>query len=1118
MKTYSWAFAYIRRFHSRRETTERMKHRFAAGGRAVLPLLLAFAIASPAQQPAETPKPDAEKPWKVEDPHGPFKDVAFTTDEGTWISLDVSPDGRTIAFSLLGDLYLLPAEGGAARRITSGTAYDVEPRFSPDGTRLAFASDRGGIENLWTSNLEGGDLRQVSQEKDLTVSSPAWSPDGDYLVGRKRITDTSSLGTVELWMWHVKGGAGVKITDREKQPDAADPAFSPDGRFIAFSARPTRYQYDRNVDEGIWQLKRFDRRTGQITELTREYGGAAAPRYSPDGRQLAYVRRVREKTVLEVMNTATGGVRRVADGLTRDMQQGFAFHGTFPGYAWTPDGKSIVTTADHKIWRFDAATGARTPVPFTAEVNQRVTEAVRFERKISNDVRARIVRWPSESPDGRRLAFSAVGHVYLMDLPSGAPRRLTTSSELEYAPAWSADGRRLAYVSWSDQHGGHVWTVEIAADGSVGAPRRVTRLPGQYANPAFSPDGSKLVFLRGSGATFRDHETAEELWHEVLVAPASGGDAQYVIGVANRGPNRRMARPQLAPDGQRVYFIDNEPPGKPGEVPKTVLVSVKLDGTDKQAHLRWARAEEASISPDGRWVAFSEQHNAYVTALPQVGNQTVEIGLEKAPLPLGQLTDDGGQWVGWADGGKTVTWSSGPFHHRVALEKAFPAPEPPQAEETKSEKEKEAEKRKKLPVPQTSEIVLVLPREVPSGATVYVNARVVTMRGDEVLERGVIVVENDRIKTVGPKGKVEVPPGAQVVDLAGRTVIPGLFDAHAHLHYSTLDIFPQRPWKYLANLAYGVTTTHDPSASTHEALGQSEMVEAGLMTGPRIFSTGFILYGADDPERAVVNSLEDAQAHIRRMKRLGAFTVKSYMQPRREQRQWILQAAREEGVMVVPEGGGDLEMDVTMILDGHTTIEHALPVAPLAKDVVTLYGKSGTAYTPTLLVAYGGLSGEHWFYQHYDVWRDDRLLRYVPQGVVDARARQRLMAADDLFHHIAVASAAKDVLRAGGLVNIGAHGQLQGLGVHWEMWAFVQGGMTPIEALRVSTLLPARTLGLEKELGSIEAGKLADFVVLGKNPLEKIENSDSVVLVVKNGRAYRPEELARRPSPHDKVR
>ncbi|HKB14878.1 MAG TPA: amidohydrolase family protein, partial [Planctomycetota bacterium] len=575
-----------------------------------------------------------------------------------------------------------------------------------------------------------------------------------------------------------------------------------------------------------------------------------------------------------------------------------------------------------------------------------------------------------------------------------------------------------------------------------------------------------------------------------------------VIGTKNRGTNRRMSRPRFSPDGERVFFLDDEEPGKPNEVPKTSLVSVRLDGTDKRAHLRWGKVEEAAVSPDGRWVAFQESHEVRVTALPtEVGKEPVEVTAEDPALPVATLSDGGGEWVDWADGGRTVTWIHGPTFRRLALEKAFPVPE-----EKKDPAKKEG--KKKPPESQALEILLELPRARPSALVAYTGARLVTMRGEEVVERGTILVEGDRVRSVGPAGAV--PPGAQVVDLAGKTVIPGLFDEHAHLHYSTLDLLPRRPWKYHANLAYGVTTTHDPSASTNEAFAGSEMVEAGLLTGPRIFSTGYVLYGADDPERAVVKSLEDARAHVRRMKALGAFTLKSYMQPKREQRQMLLQAAREEGVMVVPEGGGDLEMDMTLILDGHTTIEHALPVTPLRNDVVTLFARSATAYTPTLLVAYGGLSGDKWFHQHYEIWKDEKLLRFVPQGVVDPIGRIRdVMATDEDWHHLDVAASARRVQAAGGRVCLGGHGQMQGLGPHWEIWAFVQGGMRPIEALRVATLSPAQALGLDADLGSIEAGKLADFVVLDGNPLERIENTDSVSLVVKNGVAYRPEDLAR---------
>lgn len=1074
---------------------------------------------------AADPAPKDDGPWKVDDAHGPTHQVSFSTSEATWLALDVSPDGSKVVTSILGDLYVIPISGGNAERITSGPAYDAQPRFSPDGKSIAFASDRGGIENLWVCDLQGKNARAISTEKDSTVNGPAWTPDGEYLVGRKRLTDASSLGTVELWMWHVKGGSGVQLTKKDEQPDAADPCFSKDGRFLYFSARDSRYRYDRNVNEGIWQIKRLDRWNGQTLPLTGEFGGGATPVLSPDGKSLAYTRRIRAKTVLEVMDLETGKIRQVTDDLQRDNQEGFSFHGVFPGYAWTPDGRSIVATAGGRIWRYAVADGKRTEIPFNATIDQTLTESLHTPRRVGDgDVRARILRWPVETPDGRTLVFSALGHLYSMPVPSGTPKRLTSSNDLEYAPSFSRDGRTLAFVTWNDRDGGNVWTMPFPG----GTAKKVTTVPGQYVNPSFSPDGNKIVYVAGSGAPFRDDDLSDELWEEIRWVPAAGGAAHFVIGAKNRGTNRRMTHPQFDATGERIYFIEDADASGPNP-PKSILVSVKPDGTDKRTHLKWTRAEEASLSPDGRWVAFSEQFNAWVTALPPLGAQTVDVDLGGAALPLAQFSDEGGEWVNWADGGKTITWIWGPTYHRIAFEKAWPPPSSDDAGDKKDAGKKSADKKgskkpadkkddaaksdkKKLPESQAIEITLTVPRAKPSGTVAYTGARIVTMKGDEVLVGGTIVVTDDRIVAIGSGSGVKVPAGAKTVDLSGKTVIPGLFDEHAHLHYSTLDIFPERPWKYLANLAYGVTSTHDPSASNQEVFGQSEMVEAGLMTGPRIFSTGFILYGADNPGRAIVNSLDDARHHLHRMKALGAFSVKSYMQPRREARQWIIKAARDEGMLVVPEGGGDQEMDMTFILDGHTTVEHALPVTPLRQDIIQFFAKSGTAYTPTLLVAYGGISGDKWFHQHYELWKDERLQKFVPQGVVDTLGRIRgIMATDPAdWHHIDVAASAKDVLRAGGLVNLGGHGQMQGLGPHWEMWAFVQGGMTPMEALRVATHNAAVTLGLDRDLGSLEPGKLADFVVLDKNPLEKIENSETVSLVVKNGRAYKLDELARK--------
>jgi imidazolonepropionase-like amidohydrolase len=376
------------------------------------------------------------------------------------------------------------------------------------------------------------------------------------------------------------------------------------------------------------------------------------------------------------------------------------------------------------------------------------------------------------------------------------------------------------------------------------------------------------------------------------------------------------------------------------------------------------------------------------------------------------------------------------------------------------------------------------------------------MNDDEVIENGTVVVTGNRITAVGPATEISVPESAETFDVSGKTIMPGLIDVHAHLGYSSLDVNPQKDYQYYANLAYGVTTTHDPSASTHTVFSQSEMVSAGIMTGPRIFSTGFILYGAAAPDKAVINSYADALSHVRRLKALGAFSVKSYEQPRRDQRQWIIRAAAAENMLVVPEGGGDFPKNLGMVLDGHSGIEHAMSPSHVYNDVTTLFATTRAGYTATLLVAYGGQSGENWFYQHYNVWENEKLQSFFPPRAIDARARRRSMSAEDDFNHKNVAGHLKTIDDAGGLVTLGAHGQLQGLGAHWELWAMTQGGMQNHRALRAATINGAEYLGMDEHLGSISQGKLADLIVLDENPLEKIENSDSVNLTVINGVVY----------------
>jgi Tol biopolymer transport system component/imidazolonepropionase-like amidohydrolase len=1052
-------------------------------------------------------QPAGDTPRKAETlPLQPERSIEFTTREGTWLSLDVSPDGRTIVFELVGDLYTLPVEGGAARPIASGMPFDSQPRFSPDGKRLVFLSDRDGSENVWIASADGSDPKKLSKDEASSFASPAWSADGTYVIASRQATGAN---TYELWMYHVMGGAGVQITKASPKPEtprnqrinAMGAVASPDGRYLYYARRVGGFQY--NATFPLWQIARRDTVTGDEDVLTQSPGSAVRPALSPDGSLLAYVTRHETESELRVRDLRTGEDRRVRYPVQRDDQESGFSRDLYPGYAFLPGGEEIVTTWEGRIQRVNIASGASREVPFSAEVTQQIGPGLGVPYRVDEGpVRARVIHDATQSPDGTRLAFSSLTHLYVMDLPGGAPRRLTTAETGEFQPAWSADGQWIAYVSWSAA-GGHLW--KVRADGST-PPQQLTRVAAFYSDPAWSPDGSRIVALRGS-QYMRDQAPEEfggpDVPRDLVWLPAQGGDATLIA------PSRGLGKPHFTQETDRIYVYGvGFLPADGGQG----LVSLRFDGTDRREHVKivgkgiYANeepvgADDARISPDGTWALALVQNQLHLVAVPQVGGSAPKVNVSSPSVAVRRLTEVGADYFAWADGGRTITWAVGATFFRVPLDRVdFETP--PAAEKPAEGTETTPAARKPLPA-ESFTAVVELPRSTPRGSVVLRGARLVTMNGDEVIDSGDLVVTDNRIAAIGRRGRVAVPAGAQIIDVRGMTIVPGFVDTHAHwfeLRKGVLDV--QNP-SFLANLAYGVTAGLDVQTLTNDTFAYQDLVDAGLLPGPRAYSTGPGVFSNND-----FKTLEEARGVLAKYKEhYRTHNLKSYIVGNRKQRQFVVQAAKELGLMPTTEGGLDLKLDLTHAIDGFWGNEHSLPIVPLFKDVVEMYGKSGIGYTPTLLVNYGGPFGENHFYTTTEVHDDPKLSRFLPHVLVDQKTRRRQWFRKDEYAYPRTAASAAAILRAGGRIGVGSHGQLQGLGYHWEMWALASGGLTPMEVLRAATLHGAALIGIAQDIGSLEAGKLADLIVLSKNPLVDITNTNTVRYVMKNGELFDGETL-----------
>jgi Tol biopolymer transport system component/imidazolonepropionase-like amidohydrolase len=1032
--------------------------------RVFLAVFVWFAAVSLAAAPAQDSKSTKDsKPWSIEEIHGPKVPFEADVDEGTYISLDVSPDGSTIVFDLLGDLYTLPMSGGKATRMTSGPAWDCQPRYSPDGKHIVFMSDRSGSDQIWIADPDGTHPHALTDDAAHQFMSPIYTPDGRSILALQGEV-AQGTGVHDIVLFDANGGTGIKLLDKVS---ATGPVGSPDGNYVYYSS-------------GQWtegsKINRLDRRNRESLPITGGFGEAVRPVVSRDGRSLAFLRYIDAEMILVVRDLETGEERPVYHPMD-PFSTSWSIDDTdvAPGYAFTPDGRSIVFSAQGKIRKVDIATGAASLIPFAAHIEQTLTQKVYVPQHITDGTFSpKVLHWTQPTADGKSLIFGAIGKLYRYDIASRQAQVIADGPGFQYAPSISPDGQWLAYVTWSDLGGGDVYKMPIGG----GTPIKLTAHAGRYTNPSWSLDGKKLVVARAEQG-FEDHLTIT--FDIGWLSADQEGPLHRITSMLPRGDRHQDPEPRFDASGEHIFYEVKNGMGAAD------LVTIRLDGTDfrRLAHFPWP--DEIIPSPDGRTFAFVARQDVYVFDLPLLGGreEPIQIELKGGVLPVRRVSGIGGDYIYWLDGGKSLCWSWGPKFSRIRLEDASDAKE-------KTE---------------TVSVEFQVPRAISRGRLLLKNARILTMGTPEVIEHGDLLIENGRIKAVGATGKVSAPADTKVMDMTGKTLMPGMIDIHAHYPITSeadTDVHPERNWPFLASLAYGVTTWRDPSARTQSIFEFAEMIDSGHILGPRLFSTGDIFFYSDWSCCGQIRDLDDAIQMEQRQKAMGADYIKEHTDPTRRQLQWAVEAARQTDIMITTDVSGGPRRPLREVMDGYTGIEHYFFAPRVYKDVVALMARAGTYWSPTLIVSPGM---ENYYYLSTDVHSDAKLRHFTPHSDIDEFVHRATLRLPEEWQFHDAARSIADVVHGGGKVALGAHGNRQGLGPHWELWAMQSGGLTPMEALRCATLIPAEAIGLQNDLGSLEVGKLADLIILNANPLDDIHNSNKIALVMKGGTLWNGDTL-----------
>ncbi|MGJ8564604.1 MAG: amidohydrolase family protein [Alphaproteobacteria bacterium] len=1014
------------------------------------------------------------------------REIEFTTSTGTALSLDVSPDGNSIVFDMLGDIYVLKTVGGTAKAITSNMALDTEPVYSPDGSKVLFLSDRSGAENLWVTDTDGLNARQISfYDDNPTFISPEWAPDGQHILVTRFWPDQNAY---ELWQFELHGdplGRVLRpINKSGMKTSAIGATYAQNGAEIYFASLEDA---DPAFDQVLaWEIRRKDVYSGEEAVLIPAnnddgFSPKFRPLVSPDGTTLAYAERRNGKTYLMLRDLHTQTHRTLTD-LDPDSLQASLWHDIVPRFDFMPDGHSVIVNKEGGIKRVSLRSGEVASIPFQAKVKQSLGALVRPQASIDQgDVQARLIQNAVLSPDRANIAFSALGRLYVKSvLTDAAPQVLGRNETREHHPSWSADGNSIAYVTWASGQGGEVHIKSM----SSGTDETLDLEAGFYTHPVFVPDQSAIIVVRSPvearQSTYMEFGQFREA--DLLFVPLDGGAVRVLtsgmIGGTPHFSNNESA--VLVNYNEGVYSISIS------DGAKTLIT--KAVGPNWYFAQGTAPADDLRISPSGGWALAQIGHQLHIYKIPNAPNSTVN--LSAATTLHKKITRAGVDYFGWSADGEVLYWTAGSSFYQVKL---------PDLDFKTLDQNLELN---------PTVIDVRFPRDMPKGKTLLRGAAVITMADQHtpsaIIQNVDVLIKGARIEAIKASGTIKEEADTRSVDVSGTYIIPGIIDAHYHIADIRRDVLDFDTWGLKANLAYGVTSLFDPSSLSIDMLTYQDLVDTGDVIGSRIFTTGPAIFDYYD-----FRTIDDVRAVLGRYKNNYRLSnIKQYRSGNRRVRQWIAQVSGELGLVPTTEGALSFKLDLSQIIDGYAGIEHAMPPTVHHNDLTTLFAMSGTSNNLTLMNTHGGLPALSAFINRSGLLGSSKFTSFAPDWFRESRADAAKPYAGSDYQYPAVARTGLRLRNAGGLVGLGGHGDLPGLGTHWEMQAYVEGGWSPAETLWAATMGSATAIGRNENLGSIETGKLADLVILNANPLESIENSLDVKAVMKNGRLYDGDTLA----------